>query len=86
MTPDPADPLDRADPGMSSKSAESDGVLFKNRLWAPKWVPKFSFSYNFKFLHNKLNFREIQHKFKNTTTFLMEKNPAGMMSPKEGLG
>jgi hypothetical protein len=42
MTPDPADPLDPlgpvdpVDPGMSSKSAESDGVLFKNTFGTPQ--------------------------------------------------
>jgi hypothetical protein len=46
MTPDRADradPLDPLDPGMTSKSAESDGVLFKNTLWAPKMGPQICF-------------------------------------------
>ena len=36
---DPADPVDPVDPVACSKSAKSDGGLFKNRLWnsqAPK--------------------------------------------------
>jgi hypothetical protein len=94
MTPDPADPLDPlgpvdpVDPGMSSKSAESDGVLFKNTFGTPqKWVPKSVFSENFKYLHKKLDFRENTHKFKKETISMTEKKaPAGMMSPKEGLG
>jgi hypothetical protein len=49
--------------------------------------PNRVFEDNFKFLHKKLNFRENKHKFKKETILLTEKKaPAGIMSPKEGLG